>query len=62
MLKLNSSDLELNDMEHKFIATAFNEFHEVRLQGVLTDVVIKVNGKEFKAHKIILCACSPYFR
>ncbi|ROL48890.1 Kelch-like protein 10 [Anabarilius grahami] len=49
-------------MEHKFIATAFNEFHEVRLQGKLTDAVIKVNGKEFKAHKIILCACSPYFR
>lgn len=58
----NSCDLELNDMERKFIATAFDKFHEVRLQGELMDVVIKVNGKEFKAHKIILCSCSPYFR
>ncbi|XP_067281820.1 kelch-like protein 10 [Pseudorasbora parva] len=49
-------------MEHKFIATSFNVFDEVRLEGEHTDVIINVNGKEFKAHKIILCGCSPYFR
>ncbi|XP_067312568.1 kelch-like protein 10 [Pseudorasbora parva] len=49
-------------MENKFIATSFNVFDEVRSEGEHTDVIIKVNGEEFKAHKIILCGCSPYFR
>ncbi|RXN18652.1 kelch 10 [Labeo rohita] len=49
-------------MEHKISDTAFNVFDEVRLQGEHTDVVIKVQGKNFKVHKIILCGCSPYFR
>ncbi|XP_040890320.1 kelch-like protein 10 [Toxotes jaculatrix] len=34
---------------------------EFRLEGKLCDVVIKVDDFEFSAHKIILCACSPYF-
>lgn len=61
-LTLNCCDFELEDMEHKISDTAFNVFDEVRLQGEHTDVVIKVQGKNFKVHKIILCGCSPYFR
>ncbi|XP_073683402.1 kelch-like protein 10 [Garra rufa] len=49
-------------MEHKISDTAFNVFNDVRLHGEHTDVVIKVQGKNFKVHKIILCGCSPYFR
>ena len=41
---------------------AFNIFNELRLEGQLCDVVIKVDGVEFKAHKNILCAFSSYFR
>ena len=37
-------------------------FNELRLEGKLCDVVIKVNGIEFNAHKNILCGCSSYFR
>ncbi|XP_062331006.1 kelch-like protein 10 [Osmerus eperlanus] len=41
---------------------AFNIFNELRLEGQLCDVVIKVDAIEFKAHKNILCAFSSYFR
>ncbi|KAM8945349.1 kelch-like protein 10 isoform 2-T2 [Pelodytes ibericus] len=37
-------------------------FNELRLEGKLCDVVIKVDCYEFNAHKNILCSCSSYFR
>ncbi|NXJ96901.1 KLH10 protein, partial [Corythaixoides concolor] len=37
-------------------------FNELRLEGQLCDVTLSVAGQEFKAHKIILCSCSQYFR
>ncbi|XP_073438382.1 kelch-like protein 10 [Dendrobates tinctorius] len=41
---------------------AYTIFNELRMEGKLCDVVIKVDGVEFNAHKNILCGCSPYFR
>ncbi|XP_066440803.1 kelch-like protein 10 [Eleutherodactylus coqui] len=49
-------------MELKMIQTAYTILNELRLEGELCDVVIKAGGVEFKAHKNILCSCSPYFR
>ncbi|XP_048101350.1 kelch-like protein 10 isoform X2 [Alosa alosa] len=49
-------------MERKMSAMACTIFNELRLEGKLCDVVIKVNGMEFNAHKNILCSCSAYFR
>ncbi|CAJ0930014.1 unnamed protein product [Ranitomeya imitator] len=49
-------------MESKMIPVAFNIFNELRMEGKLCDIVIKVGDVEFNAHKIILCGCSPYFR
>lgn len=49
-------------MERKMSAMACTVFNELRLEGKLCDVVIKVNGFEFNAHKNILCSCSSYFR
>lgn len=43
-------------------AMACNIFNELRLEEKLCDVVIKVEGVEFSAHKTILCGCSSYFR
>ncbi|KAM4691914.1 kelch-like protein 10 [Rhinophrynus dorsalis] len=40
----------------------FSIFNQLRLEGKLCDVVIRANGTNFSAHKIILCSCSPYFR
>ncbi|KAI4882850.1 hypothetical protein NFI96_022073, partial [Prochilodus magdalenae] len=48
--------------EQKMSAMACTVFNELRLEGKLCDVVVLVNGVEFKAHKNILCGCSPYFR
>ncbi|XP_053466223.1 kelch-like protein 10 [Ictalurus furcatus] len=36
--------------------------NEMRLKEEQCDVVLRVDEVEFKAHKIILCAHSPYFR
>ncbi|NXG38730.1 KLH10 protein, partial [Dromaius novaehollandiae] len=49
-------------MERKMSAMACTVFNELRLEGKLCDVIIKVHGFEFNAHKNILCSCSPYFR
>ncbi|EHB02827.1 Kelch-like protein 10 [Heterocephalus glaber] len=49
-------------MERKMSAMTCEIFNELRLEGKLCDVVIKVNGFEFSAHKNILCSCSSYFR
>ena len=48
--------------ETNMIAMNCTVFNELRLEGRLCDVLIKEDGVEFNAHKIILCACSPYFR
>uniref|UniRef100_A0A8C7IIT1 Kelch like family member 10 n=2 Tax=Oncorhynchus kisutch TaxID=8019 RepID=A0A8C7IIT1_ONCKI len=50
------------NMERKMSAMTCTIFNELRLEGKLCDVVIKVNGIEFNAHKNILCGCSSYFR
>lgn len=36
--------------------------NELRLEGRFCDVIISVDGVEFKAHKLILSCCSIYFR
>ena len=36
--------------------------NEVRGDGVLCDVVLHVDGKDFPTHKLVLSAASPVFR
>ncbi|XP_036435584.1 LOW QUALITY PROTEIN: kelch-like protein 10 [Colossoma macropomum] len=48
--------------EREMSPTACTIFNEHRLEGEHCDVLIKVDGVEFSAHKIILCGCSSYFR
>ncbi|XP_072524061.1 kelch-like protein 10 [Salminus brasiliensis] len=43
-------------------STAGEISKQLRLDGKLCDVVLRVGGAEVKAHKIILCSCSGYFR
>ncbi|XP_071395885.1 kelch-like protein 10 [Centroberyx affinis] len=43
-------------------ATTCSVINKLRLEGKLCDVVIRVDGVEFNAHKIVLCGCSSYFR
>ncbi|XP_021322964.2 kelch-like protein 10 [Danio rerio] len=49
-------------MENFNSPTASNVFDEARLLGEHTDLIIRANGTKFQVHKIIMCACSPYFR
>ena len=37
-------------------------FELMRLSGEMCDVTISVENSHFKAHKLILAGCSPYFR
>ncbi|OWF38510.1 kelch-like protein 3 [Mizuhopecten yessoensis] len=39
---------------------AFTVMHDLRVRRMLCDVVITVEGKDFDAHKVVLCGCSPY--
>lgn len=41
---------------------SFSVFHEMRGLEELCDLTLKVNGKEIRAHRVVLAACSPYFR
>ncbi|EDO30828.1 predicted protein [Nematostella vectensis] len=41
---------------------AFSVFKELRDDGELLDVTLHVQGEEIKAHRVVLAACSPYFR
>ncbi|XP_046339067.2 kelch-like protein 12 [Haliotis rufescens] len=40
---------------------AWNHFEKCRQLGQFTDIIIRVEGKEFPCHKILLDSCCPYF-
>ena len=42
-------------------ARAFSKLEKLRAQHELCDVVLRVDGREFHAHKVILIACCRYF-
>ena len=41
---------------------AFLTFNELRHKGIFCDVVLKVKDVRFPVHRLVLCACSDYFR
>ncbi|KAK3513327.1 hypothetical protein QTP70_012377 [Hemibagrus guttatus] len=49
-------------MERKLGAKACDIYNQLRSEKKFCDVLIKVDGAEFHAHKNILCGCSSYFR
>ena len=42
--------------------TVYEQMHELRTQGHFCDVTLSVQGREIKAHKIMLASSSSYFR
>ncbi|KAF5890511.1 B-cell lymphoma 6 protein [Clarias magur] len=36
-------------------------FNRLRSRNILTDVIVRVGGREFRAHKTVLMACSGFF-
>lgn len=41
--------------------TTFAKLERLRTQHKLCDVIVRLEGREFHAHKVILIACCPYF-
>ena len=63
---LNLSDLEHEDCEEYmqldiFTNEAFMMMQNIRKQGKLCDVTLKVDTSKFSAHRIVLAASIPYF-
>lgn len=44
-----------------YSVTAFRKMNAFRKEGQLCDVVIKAEGREFLAHRVVLAASSDYF-
>lgn len=40
---------------------AFAKLEKLRVNQLLCDIVVKVAGKRFHAHKVVLVSCCPYF-
>lgn len=51
-------NLKWNNHQPNFISV----FQSLLQLEELVDVTLSVEGKHIKAHKIILSACSPYFK
>ena len=63
---LNLSDLEHDECEvsmssETFTNDAFYMLQNIRRQGKLCDVTLKVDTSKFSAHRIVLAASIPYF-
>ena len=48
--------------EHPYEGTLLRGLDELRKSGVLCDIKLIVESKEFDAHKSVLASCSTYFR
>lgn len=50
------------NIKEKYCSQLLSSTNEMRKNEVLCDVVLRVQGKDFKAHRSILSAASDYFR
>ncbi|CAK5035831.1 unnamed protein product [Meloidogyne enterolobii] len=57
----DQEDTSWIDCSEELSKNCFSQFGELRKSGHLTDVIIKVEGREISAHKIILASTIPFF-
>ncbi|TRY60942.1 hypothetical protein TCAL_12257 [Tigriopus californicus] len=55
---LEHYSLRWNDYPQTVVAT----FRNLKEEEDFVDVTLACNSKQFTAHKVVLSACSPYFR
>jgi kelch-like protein 20 len=53
---------KLTKTSDRHAKSVLENFHALRRNGELCDVVLNVGACQIRAHKIILCASSPYFK
>ena len=56
------SSYSSNFRSDKHARSTLTELNMIRKHHELCDVMITVGGRKIYAHKVILAACSPYFR
>ena len=59
MLNVLSDPCTFTSTDHMCSMLSF--FSDRRERGEFCDIVLSVAGQDFRAHKVILAACSPYF-
>lgn len=47
---------------HNFQKNVSKQFEKLREDDDLVDITFACDGKEIRAHKLVLFACSPYFK
>ncbi|XP_059169911.1 kelch-like ECH-associated protein 1B [Physella acuta] len=57
-----SSDGSMHFTISKYADEALSAINQFRLEGSLCDIALRIQGEEIHAHKVILAACSDYFR
>ena len=57
----DQEDTSWIDCSDELAINCFSQFKEIRKSGHLTDVIIKVEGREIPAHRVILTATIPFF-
>ena len=51
---------EYIDEQHGF--SVVSQLQSLRMEGLLTDVILQIESQKFPCHRNVLAACSPYFR
>ncbi|XP_039271988.2 kelch-like protein 10 [Styela clava] len=61
-LESSLSNSSFSTEEWKPSSDAWLTFNDFRHQGLFCDVVLRVEDVRFPVHRLVLCACSDYFR
>ena len=58
----NNEELQLCLKWNNFGSIVTSSFQSLLVGNELVDVTLSAEGQQFQAHRLILAACSPYFR
>lgn len=53
---------EMAIIDEEFKGEILSKLNELRKEGILCDVTLRIEGQDFKVHRCVLSAASPYFR
>ena len=59
---MDNDDTQLCLKWNNFSTSITSAFHNLQDSQELLDVTLSAEGQQLKAHRLVLAACSPYFR